>query len=293
MFKLTHQTQPSPAHPPLWNLEACDSHQPAGLERALLSYRLEGSGPPLLLIHGFGISFSIWCDLLPLLTPHFLCILIELPGIGHSPPPAAEHPYYDQCAVEIERLRRHLCIDRWAILAYSSGSRAAERYIQAYAVRVSGAVFLCPLYLTGWRWPMVRTLLGLDRRLPVLGNWALSGSCLRLLVRVLGFNGRQHPSAPAWSAEIAQQDVNTLKRTLREVPNAGRTLLELNAPVLYLWGQYDWVPHTPRRRLRRQRVVHKRIPASHSAPQLRPMSVARASLPFLLAAYHRQLNDQL
>jgi pimeloyl-ACP methyl ester carboxylesterase len=267
--------------------------RPAGVStKPLLAYRLEGSGPPLLLIHGFGISFNIWRNLLPLLRPHFLCVMIELPGIGQSPPPASGRPYYDQCAEEIERLRQHLRIDRWAIFAYSSGSRAAERYIQAYAARVAAVVLLCPLYLIGWRWTLTRALLGVDNCWPALGNWALSGHCLQFLVRVLGFSGQAHPSVHAWSAEIAQQDVNTLKRTLRDLPNAGYTLLELPTPVLYLWGVHDWVPHRPRRRLRRNVIIHRRIVASHSAPQQQAVPVARESLPFLQGAYRDHFMRQ-
>ena len=52
----------------------------------MLRYRLEGNGAtPLLLIHGWGVTYSVWQNLAPLLTPHFQLIMIELPGIGGSP----------------------------------------------------------------------------------------------------------------------------------------------------------------------------------------------------------------
>ena len=255
-----------------------------GGDQSLLAYQIVGSGPPLLMIHGFGISFSIWSHLLPHLTPHFQCILVELPGIGTSPDPDADRPYYDQCVQAIERLRHHLRLERWSIFAYSTGSRAAERYIVRYPDRVARVVMLCPLYLRGWRWALAKLLFRVDAVLPDLGTWALSGSRLRLLVRILGFNGQSHPGAKAWSAEIGRQKIDTLKRTLRDLPSAGRTLLELPAPVLYLWGIRDLVPQTPRRQLRRRHaVVHRRIPATHSAPQLAAAAIAAEAVPFLAA----------
>lgn len=277
-----------PTAPPTARTHGGPTQHDAGLAAphpGLLSYRMEGSGPPLLLIHGFGISFKIWRNLLPYLTPHFCCVMVELPGIGQSPPAAPGRPYYAQCAEGLERLRRHLRLEQWAVFSYSSGSRAAEAYINRYAERVTRAVFLCPIHLGGWRWRTAQTLLRLDRRSPAVGDWVLSGSRLRLLVHILGFSGRYHPSVNDWTSEISRQDMQTLRRTLYDIPDAGRGLLELARPALYIWGTQDLIPRRPRPRLRSRHVpLHRRIPASHSAPELAAEYVAREALPFLNGA---------
>lgn len=250
---------------------------------SLLSYRVEGQGPPLLLIHGFGISFNIWRNLLPHLTPHFRCVMIELPGIGQSQPPDPTRAYYTVCAEAIERLRRHLRVETWAVFSYSTGSRAAEVYINAHPERVRRAVFLCPVHVPGWRWMAARAAVRLDSYFPAIGDWVLSGRRLHSLVRTLAFNGRGHPYANEWTREIGTQDMTSLKRAIREMPNAGDQLLDLPVPSLYVWGKYDLIPNRPRRRLRRQHVpIHRRIPANHSAPELAADHVAREVLPFLL-----------
>lgn len=248
----------------------------------LLSYRVEGQGPPLLLLHGFGISFKIWRNLLPHLTSHFRCVMVELPGIGQSPPPDPTRPYYLVCAQEIERLRRHLRIETWAVFSYSTGSRAAEIYINRHPQRVVRAVFLCPVYVPGWRWMAARAAVRLDSYFPALGDWVLSGRRLQSLVRTLAFNGRGHPYAYEWTREISAQDMTSLKRAIREMPNAGTKLLDLPVPSLYVWGKYDLIPNRPRRRFRRQHApIHRRIAANHSAPELAAEQVAREVLPFL------------
>ena len=43
-----------------------------------------GSGPDLVLVHGWGLSGAVWQGLVPLLEPHFRLHLLDLPGFGHS-----------------------------------------------------------------------------------------------------------------------------------------------------------------------------------------------------------------
>jgi pimeloyl-[acyl-carrier protein] methyl ester esterase len=43
-----------------------------------------GSGPELVLIHGWGLHGGIWDSLLPLLEPHFRVTRVDLPGHGRS-----------------------------------------------------------------------------------------------------------------------------------------------------------------------------------------------------------------
>jgi pimeloyl-ACP methyl ester carboxylesterase len=51
-----------------------------------LSHLRTGSGPPLLLLHGLGMSKLVWRPLLPLLAAEREVIAIDMPGFGDSPP---------------------------------------------------------------------------------------------------------------------------------------------------------------------------------------------------------------
>ena len=53
-------------------------------------YTVEGSGPPLFLIHGIGAARDTWRFVAPVLSEHFTCISYDLRGHGSSPKPDAE-----------------------------------------------------------------------------------------------------------------------------------------------------------------------------------------------------------
>ncbi|GCE10243.1 alpha/beta fold hydrolase [Tengunoibacter tsumagoiensis] len=243
----------------------------------MLRYRLEGSGAPLLLIHGWGVSYTIWQNLAPLLTPHFQLIMIELPGIGGSPEAASDLPYYPACAEAIEEVRRSLGIEKWSLLAYSVGTRAAEAYVQRYPESISRAIFLCPIYL--WEiWSVFVSLLSAPHPL-MLRQWVFSDWRLHNLIRALGFNWLSHDYTYLWKHEIELQPLDILVRTLREIPGYGRAPFELPpVPSLFVWGKQDALISRPRR----PRPNDVTIIANHSAPMLAAPNVAEAVLPFLL-----------
>mgnify|MGYP000399666178 CR=1 FL=1 len=55
-------------------------------ENCLLSYRLIGSGKPVVLLHGFGEDSQIWNKQIDFLQNHCLLIIPDIPGSGKSEP---------------------------------------------------------------------------------------------------------------------------------------------------------------------------------------------------------------
>lgn len=247
----------------------------------MLPYQLEGSGPPLLLIHGWGITYNVWHNLVPLLAPHFQLILVELPGLGGARGIAPATAYYPACAVAIEELRIALNIEKWSVLAYSTGTRAAEAYIQQHPERVTQAVFLCPLYLRG-SWTLALHIeQWFDTRRFRLANWILSEWRLYGFLLYFGFNLQSRDRAQEWMSEITLQSLHILKRMLLELPGKGRAPFALPStpriPTLFIWGRRDNLTARPRRPRPNDMVIL----ANHSAPVLAPLAVASVVLPFL------------
>ncbi|MFD9126810.1 alpha/beta fold hydrolase [Kitasatospora sp. NPDC059571] len=58
---------------------------PYGPRTATVRYHREGSGSPLLLLHGVGHHWQGWEPVLPALAEHHEVIAVDLPGFGSSP----------------------------------------------------------------------------------------------------------------------------------------------------------------------------------------------------------------
>ncbi len=243
----------------------------------MLNYKIEGGGEPFLLIHGFGISFYIWEDLLPLLRDQFSLIQIELPGIGSSPPPKKGQNYLDAAVEGVEQVRAALKIERWRMLSYSSGTRVGERYMNLCANRVERAIFVCPAKISSRRAWGLRLAMQLDTMIPQLGNWVLSGARLHYLIGLLGFNSQPNERSPRWFQEISSQPVEILKETLRSLSHEGaQPFLSAGNNTLFIWADNDRIIETPRPSSQ-DHIIH----ANHSAAQTASRQLAELILPFL------------
>ncbi len=232
------------------------------MSETALNYRVEGEGPPLLLVHGFMISFNIWQTLLPLLRPHFRLVMPELPGIGASAPPGDEESLLSASVDGLEQIRRELGLERWSVLGYSTGSRIAEAYIQAHPANVCQAIFLCPLIIQANKARALKRALRLDQRVPAFGDWVLTGWRLKFLVSLLGFNLRPDPLSKEWYDEISSRPMKLRKATIRAAAERIDEPFSVQVPYAMIWGDRDLVPATPRKPGPQDHFVHGR----HSAP---------------------------
>ena len=97
------------------------------LEHCELAYRKVGSGPPLILVHGYPLSGLTFRYLVPSLAEHFTCYLPDLPGLG-------ETRWTDQTdfrfAAQAETLNAFigkLQLPSYAVVAHDTGGTIARR----------------------------------------------------------------------------------------------------------------------------------------------------------------------
>jgi haloacetate dehalogenase len=93
--------------------------------------RQGGSGPPLLLLHGYPQTNVMWHRVAPALTRHFTLVLPDLPGYGWSdvPSAAADHAPYDKrsMAAAMVELTEKLGFARFRLAGHDRGGRVAYR----------------------------------------------------------------------------------------------------------------------------------------------------------------------
>ena len=92
-------------------------------------YRVEGSGPHLLLIHGYPFNTFDWAPIWDRLTARFTVIAPDMIGMGFSAKPVAyQYSVHDHADMH-EALLAHLGIDRVHILAHDLGDSVAQEML--------------------------------------------------------------------------------------------------------------------------------------------------------------------
>jgi pimeloyl-ACP methyl ester carboxylesterase len=92
-------------------------------------YRMEGSGPPLLLIHGYPFNTFDWAPIWPTLTQRFTVIAPDMMGMGFSAKPVAyEYSVHDHADMH-EALLAHLGIGNAHIMAHDIGDSVGQELL--------------------------------------------------------------------------------------------------------------------------------------------------------------------
>ena len=218
------------------------------------AYRMGGSGPALLLLHGISDESSTWLPVMGALAEHFTVVAPDLLGHGGSDKPRAD---YSVAAFSngMRDLLDVLDIDSATVVGHSLGGGVAAQLAYQYPERVDRLV----LVSTGGVAREVSPVLRLAAApLAELGLWPLrlpgSTAAARAALRVLGALGHD-----------LGQDANEVARVLDGLPDAAsrgaftrtlravvdrrgqlvtmldRAYLAEHMPVLIMWGDRDGI----------------------------------------------------
>jgi len=265
-----------------------------------------GSGPPLLLLHGWPQTHVAWHRLAPMLAEHFTVVATDLRGYGDSSKPVdgENHAGYAKRSMADDQVAvmRQLGFDRFPVVAHDRGGRVGHRMALDHPDRVSKLVVLdiAPTYAMyrdvtrefasmyfHWfffiqRAPIPETLL-LGKGDFFLRAWAYPG----LLPAVI--------TEDAFAEYLRCFEDPATQHAMCEDYRAGATIdLEhdeadlaknVACPLLALWGAtgamerlYDVVGAW---RERATNVQGKSLPGGHWLPEERPNEVFAELLPFL------------
>ena len=105
-----------------------------------------GSGPPVLLLHGYPQTHVMWHRVAPELTRRHTVVTADLRGYGDSAKPAggAEHAEYAKRAMAADQLAlmHELGFDRFAVVGHDRGARVAHRLCLDHPEAVTRAAVL-------------------------------------------------------------------------------------------------------------------------------------------------------
>lgn len=102
-----------------------------------LSFRKKGSGPVLLLLHGFPEDGRLWDEVAPQLQENFTVIVPDLPGSGGSALPDSTLTV-EKMAEAILAILKHEGISQAVIAGHSMGGYAALAFADRYPEMLKG-----------------------------------------------------------------------------------------------------------------------------------------------------------
>lgn len=95
------------------------------MTRPPTAWWVDGRGPLLVFLHGYGAHSGFWDPWLPLLTPHYRCLRIDLPGFGEAPAPAEADYSPRGLALAVVDTLRHLDEESATLVGHSLGGGVA------------------------------------------------------------------------------------------------------------------------------------------------------------------------
>lgn len=251
-----------------------------------LRYLEVGSGPAVVLLHGFGSSLDIWRPILPALSARHRVLAVDLKGFGWSGRPAGDYSPGAQAELVLALLAVR-GVERAAVVGHSWGASVALAMALA-APETAERLALISAY-------------ALEQQVPNLFRWARLDGLGELLFGLL--HGRRVaeslPLAFHDRTYLTREQIERIERELRLPGTAAAHLAAVRgqryaaieahyhrvaAPSLLLWGRDDAV--TP---LRFGRRLARVLPGAELVVYPRcghaPMIEARAELTRDLLAF--------
>ncbi len=234
-------------------------------------YRIAGSGPAIVLIHGMLNSSSHWQSVALDLARDHTVVAPDLIGHGDSAAPRGDYSLGAHAA-SIRDVLAAIGIDRASIVGHSLGGGVAMQFFYQFPQRVERLALISSGGLGREVSPMLRTaalpgvsaLLSLTIQPRMLA--ALAGAGVRMRERALGggvyLQAIARALRPLENVEARQAFLTTLRSVIdvhgQRVSATDRLYLLETMPTMILWGERD---HTIP--LEHGRRAHEAVPDSH------------------------------
>jgi pimeloyl-ACP methyl ester carboxylesterase len=227
---------------------------------------LEGSGPPILLLHGYGDSADTWRPVLARLGARDRrALAVDLPGYGRAEPlrPGLVLPQLEAMAAGLVRRLADETGRDVVVVGNSLGGAIALRLGQRADLPIAGLMPIAPAGLDMPRWfdlierdPILRSILALPVPIP---NRVLKRSVAEVYRRLVFADARRvepgiidafcsHHRGRAGVAALLAAG----RRVLPELATQPFDLEQVDKPVLLVWGTRDrMVPASGARKLLR------------------------------------------
>ena len=224
---------------------------------ATINLVVGGSGPPLLLIHGYPQTHVMWRKVAARLAEKFTVVAPDLRGYGDSskPPAGADFINYSKRALALDQVEvmQVLGFDKFAVAGHDRGARVTHRLLRDHGERITKAALL-DIVPTLYRFETI------DQKAATGSfHWffliqpspfperMIAAECEFFLQKMLGLSRTAGAHEPAAYAEYLRcfRDPETIRATCDEY-RAGAAIdlthdradlsRKVTVPLLILWG---------------------------------------------------------
>lgn len=220
---------------------------------ATLAWRKFGQGPALILVHGWPLHGFTWRHVLPELSRHFTCYVVDLAGLGDSEWTGNTDFHFLAHARRLRQWVDHLQLQRYSLLAQDTGATIARCLALTDLKRVH-KLALINTEMPGHRPPWIRLFQWQTRFVPGAAFFFRLLLRLRFFVRSgMGFGGC-FCNLDLLDGEFCEQFISCYIHSAPRTAGMMRYLLgipwdvvdalarrhaELHRPVLLVWGKDD------------------------------------------------------
>ena len=277
---------------------------------ARIRARVGGSGPPVLLVHGYPQTHAIWHRMAGSLASRFRVVAVDLRGYGDSdkPPTTADHSPYSKRAMaqDLVDVMDRLGLGAFHVVGHDRGGRVGHRLAVDHPGRALSLTVLdisptltmyeatdLPFARAYYHWffliqpaPLPERLIGGDPEFFLReklrgwsqGRWPFEEAAFAEYLRCFRDPRTIHASCEDYRAAVSiDLEHDRVDR------QAGR---KVRCPVLALWGERGTVhrcfrPLEDWRRVAEGEVSGRPLPSGHYLPEEIPDEVLRELVPFL------------
>jgi pimeloyl-ACP methyl ester carboxylesterase len=203
-----------------------------------------GSGPPVILLHGYPDNLQVWCELAPRLASHFEVIAFDWPGMGYS-------EAWSGGATPFDFARRlHTLMDAWriekaAIIGQDMGGQPALAFAAEHLERISHLVVMNSLVIwdekTSWEIALLRKF-GWNRVLLERLPRAVFFRAIRTFLP-RGYKFSAELRSDLWDSfkrpEVRKYVVRMCAGYQGTLPRLKQLYSTIQTPSLFLWAERD------------------------------------------------------
>jgi len=219
---------------------------------ARVAYRRFGTGPALLLVHGFPLAGFTWRKIIPALATRYTCYAPDVPGMGESTWTEATDFSFPGQGRTLKAFVDALGLARYSLMAQDTGGTFARFCALEDPARVDKLILLnteMPGHRPPWI-PLYQFLMGVPGTLTVFGRLLRSRAYLRSPMGFGGcfgdrdlINGEFHTQfvQPLIRSDLRKVGMQRYLRgaTWPPVDALAREHARLTMPVQLIWGVDD------------------------------------------------------